>query len=366
MGATYSSNQEQEYQSQIDSQLKIIQLQQNQINQLIQTLKYNNDISLQSTLESLKKTNFLQKKQYIENLSKLNQYKQLNKNNESQTKGKKININPYEILNINKNYTKTDLKKAYLREALKHHPDRGGSPNQFKKISISYKYLEKLLEKNEYRDHNQLKNSLKKNEFNEQKKMNKDDFNINKFNKIYQEHKIEDIYDRGYGDWLQSEKINTTSNNFNGKFNKSMFNKEFESMKLHTSKKKSNKLNVLEPTQTISYKNSDSIVELGKKQVKNFSGESGKLCYRDLKDAYENTTLIDVNSVDLSKRNNNVTSLKVERKNVNFTMSPEDTRNKAIAQHKLQEQEKERLQRIRETDQMIFSKYKNIHNRLHS
>ena len=104
MGATYSSNQEQEYQSQIDSQLKIIQLQQNQI---IQTLKYNNDISLQSTLESLKKTNFLQKKQYIENLSKLNQYKQLNKNNESQTKGKKININPYEILNINKNYTKT-------------------------------------------------------------------------------------------------------------------------------------------------------------------------------------------------------------------------------------------------------------------
>ena len=49
----------------------------------------------------------------------------------SQTK-----LNPYKIIGIGKNYDEKSLKKAYLKKALVFHPDRGGAPVEFQKISI--------------------------------------------------------------------------------------------------------------------------------------------------------------------------------------------------------------------------------------
>lgn len=376
MGNTYSSSKEQEYQSYIETQFKTIQLQQKQIGDLLTTLQNaqnaqnaqtNQQSQLHTQLETLQAKNLLEKKQYINNLTKLKQYKQLHEKQPlPQLENKSKKIDPYQILGLPKQFTKTQLKKAYLQKALQHHPDRGGSPETFKQISTSYKYLLNVLESSDYRDHHTLKQSLQKSEFHEQKPMNLDNFDVNKFNKVYEQHRSENAYDRGYGDWIKSSQTQQKQKDFQGKFNKSKFHNEFESMKQSTRKQTSDQLSIMDPKQDISYKGSDQIVELGQKNVKNFSGGTGGLTYRDLKDAYENPTLINVNSVDLSKRNTNMISLKSERSNINYQMSTQEAQKRASLDKQLQDNEQKRLQRIRETDQMIFNQYKQIHNRLHN
>lgn len=52
-----------------------------------------------------------------------------------------------EILGLNSNATQDDIKKAYRKLSLKHHPDKGGDESLFKDISAAYNRLQK----NEYK-----------------------------------------------------------------------------------------------------------------------------------------------------------------------------------------------------------------------
>ena len=58
-------------------------------------------------------------------------------------------LDPYKILKINKNYDEKTLKKAYLKAAMKSHPDRGGSPQAFQQVSIAFGLLQKRLNERE-------------------------------------------------------------------------------------------------------------------------------------------------------------------------------------------------------------------------
>lgn len=49
--------------------------------------------------------------------------------------------NLYEILGIEQNANKEDIKKAYKKKALVHHPDRGGDEEEFKKVAKAYEIL---------------------------------------------------------------------------------------------------------------------------------------------------------------------------------------------------------------------------------
>ncbi|CTQ40792.1 DnaJ homolog subfamily A member 2 [Babesia microti strain RI] len=47
----------------------------------------------------------------------------------------------YNILELSKDCTTADVKKAYKRLAIKHHPDKGGDPEKFKEVSRAYEVL---------------------------------------------------------------------------------------------------------------------------------------------------------------------------------------------------------------------------------
>ena len=47
----------------------------------------------------------------------------------------------YEVLGVQRNVTEADLKKAYRRLAMKHHPDKGGNEEIFKKYQKAYEIL---------------------------------------------------------------------------------------------------------------------------------------------------------------------------------------------------------------------------------
>ena len=61
----------------------------------------------------------------------------------------------------------------------------------------------------------------------------REDFDINVFNKIYQENKIKDVYDSGYGKWMSNNPVEDKKQTrmFQNGFNKDMFNSEFENYK---------------------------------------------------------------------------------------------------------------------------------------
>ena len=59
--------------------------------------------------------------------------------NPSQNNNKKRNY--YEILNVEKNSTASEIKKQYLKLAIILHPDKGGSESDFKELSEAYKIL---------------------------------------------------------------------------------------------------------------------------------------------------------------------------------------------------------------------------------
>ena len=47
----------------------------------------------------------------------------------------------YKCLNVKQDASSADIKKAFRKLALEHHPDRGGDPEKFKEISAAHEVL---------------------------------------------------------------------------------------------------------------------------------------------------------------------------------------------------------------------------------
>jgi len=56
----------------------------------------------------------------------------------------------YEVLGINKNSTQDEIKKAYRKQSMEHHPDRGGNEEIFKEVAEAYETLSDPKKKESY------------------------------------------------------------------------------------------------------------------------------------------------------------------------------------------------------------------------
>jgi DnaJ-class molecular chaperone len=50
-------------------------------------------------------------------------------------------MDPYQVLGLNKGASEEEVKKAYRKQAMKHHPDKGGDPEKFKEIQSAYEKI---------------------------------------------------------------------------------------------------------------------------------------------------------------------------------------------------------------------------------
>ena len=64
--------------------------------------------------------------------------------------------NLYDVLAVTKNATAEQIKKAYRKLAMKHHPDKGGDELQFKELSIAYSVLSDEKKRNRYDETGQV------------------------------------------------------------------------------------------------------------------------------------------------------------------------------------------------------------------
>lgn len=47
----------------------------------------------------------------------------------------------YDVLGVAKTATETEIKKAFRKLTLQHHPDKGGDENKFKEINAAYEVV---------------------------------------------------------------------------------------------------------------------------------------------------------------------------------------------------------------------------------
>ena len=343
------------YSSYIQQQQNFINQQQSQINDLYQ-------MNLQN-IQQMPPNTFFQSdtNQHQQQLPQLPNPK------------RKIKLDPYKILNISKQYDEQLLKKAYLKAAMKYHPDRGGSPSDFQKVSIAYTLLKQKLKDNDNsHSHDQLKQDAD-NYFNTQQNQPKvnvnmtENFDVDVFNKIYNENKIKDVYDEGYSSWMNSTNSIESENEklFQNGFNKDLFNSTFEQYKKSKSQNSQQLTKFTEPDIRISMKNQDSLMTLGRDKISDFGGTTDNLSMTDYKQAFtDNSTLIDTSSVDITGRAHSINGIKSQRSNISYTMTDKDKQYYATQQMQDKQKEQDRLQRLNVYDQKHKASYEQIHSML--
>ena len=194
-------------------------------------------------------------------------------------------------------------------------------------------------------------------------------FDVNMFNKIYEDNKEDTVYDRGYGDWMKEDsgnKLLQQPKMFNKSFNKDLFNSEFDKYKEQQRKQMGTQITTYdEPQEDISMKGKDSLMLLGQNVVSDFSGASeGGLNFRDYRDAFTNSCLIDTGSMDLGGRDNNIQAVERSRSNISYKMSEQDLRKQQMNKIKIEQEEQHRINRLNRQDNRAFATYEQIHSRL--
>jgi curved DNA-binding protein CbpA len=376
------------YSSYIQQQQNMIYQQQQQINSL-----FNNNLQNQmqqqqippntlfqsdmNQFQQVQAQQYQQPQQYQQAQQYQNQFSSRSQttNTQLQLPSAKNKLDPYKILGVSKNYDEKTLKKSYLKAAMKAHPDRGGSPQAFQQVSIAFSLLQKKLkEKENSHSHNELRGNAK-DFFSQQANTPKlntkmtEKFDIDVFNQIYEQNKIPEVYDDGYGDWINENPALESGQTkmFQSGFNKDMFNATFENYKREQAQKnpQNSLIKYKDPEVKMSISNSDSIMTLGQGKITDFSGQSDNLTYTDYKQAFtDGSMLIDPTSVDTNGRANSVKGIKAQRSNVSYQMTEQDQIRLAQQQALEEKTERDRVSRLNVYDKQHGEAYEKIHSML--
>jgi curved DNA-binding protein CbpA len=156
--------------------------------------------------------------------------------------------------------TEDTLKRAYKQAAVKAHPDKGGSEEEFEAVTRAHAYLGEILRrigggggsggtaKSSKRGGITLPAqgtmALTNGGIHDTRptsialptslttmgpvRLNPDKLDLKQFNEVFEKTRIPDPDDDGYGDWLKADEDSSSAPKFSGKFNRDVFNAAFE------------------------------------------------------------------------------------------------------------------------------------------
>jgi len=283
--------------------------------ELLNYVARNTNVQIQNSNTQIQNTDAQRTTTLVQSQPKRNHIERLGKNN-SDEKAIGYFQACLQMLNLEEEVALTEdlLKSAYKKSVLRHHPDKGGSEKEFEKVTRAYAYLGEILR----RIHggrsttvnvdapNVLKDSRAK-DYEDVKhvepiRLNPKKLDINAFNKMFEQTRIPDPEEDGYGDWLKDEKdTNSSGTKFSGKFNRDVFNQAFEEEAKNSAKQKNYIINqpqsmIMAPTLG---------VELGRDKPSSYTAAyNSDLNFTDLKQAYtvENTFSKQVANVRVDNR----------------------------------------------------------------
>jgi curved DNA-binding protein CbpA len=299
-------------------------------------------------------------------------------------------INPYEVLNVSKNFTWNELKEAYRKLAINTHPDKqGGNKDLFNIITICFKKLgDELKMREDDKGHSDLKkqsNEFFQNQSNDNFKKQSNDF-FHKMTNNEQAHPSE---------VLTPSDIKMTPTKFNKNFEKcKLYDEEIEfgyGSKMEVSTKvrediniekliKKNKIdnesfnnlfnkNVPVNKALIKYREPEPLIlaktlqftELGGKRPDDYSSSMEKtssLAYTDYMRAHDGTRLVDPSLMKNVKEFKSVDEYEAYRENkAKKVLSVRELKAEELKKMKEAKAEEERLERLKVYDKKVEKSY---------
>jgi curved DNA-binding protein CbpA len=202
------------------------------------------------------------------------------------------------ILGLEEEVALTDvlLKSSYKKAVVRAHPDKGGSEKEFEAVTRAYAYLGEIIQRihggrakeGVMEEPTVLKNNRTSEADNwkhvEPVSLNPNKLDLSAFNKMFEQTRIPDPEESGYGDWLKGNDALTSGPQFGGKFNRDVFNRAFEDEAKGRSHGQGNSLVV----QEMSLASRMGATELGRglKEDYTVAPHEGKVAFTDLKKAY--------------------------------------------------------------------------------
>lgn len=282
-------------------------------------------------------------------------------------------IDIYKLFSINKNdYSWDQLKSRYKKLALIHHPDKPtGNKEFFNFITESFKRLAKELQlRQSQKSHHEMKRDYEQDEWgkNNQNKrsvrinLEPDETFINKFNRIFEENRLEDENDFGYGDKMVASSANRDDIDVkrifkDDKVSNKVFNSTFEQR-------------VPPSRAVVKYKDPEPMYYglrgmtysvLGE-QTNDFSGNNQNIEYTDYMKAYREGRP----PTESSRRNfrNEKEYQQYSDTFMNIPLTEKEHKRIAKKEYKEKQLEEVRLRNIQDRDIQIEQHYQKIHNLL--
>lgn len=287
-------------------------------------------------------------------------------------------MDPYEILELPRDFTLEQLKEHYKHIALKVHPDKGGSEYLFKLVTTAYKKLLQEFDakrpdkpfhqlRKECRSHNEMHTSQKQAKQSTTSSSSAfasgSSFNIDRFNQVFDENRIDDETDVGYGTWMAKSMGNreeVSIPNVLGKFTQDGFNKCFDSQSVTTSKRL---IRYKEPEPVQISKKDIGYAELGVTKIGDFSGDNmdkKSLHYMDYRLAHTTNMLVDQKSVKQRETFKTIEDVQRDRTNVTYEMTPQEKKQYEKKREKERRHEERRALAQSEKDKLISKQFEKL------
>ena len=270
-------------------------------------------------------------------------------------------LDPYEVLEVRKNFTWDELKDAYKYTAFITHPDKkGGNEIVFNFVTdcfkkLAYEYKAKQQDKTFIDLKKQVEEYYSNEEENRGKPPSIDENFHERFNRTFNMCRLDnEEVDFGYGELMEKsskEREDFKQDNLFEKknFDNSNFNKIFDK---HTQKPPSQIIKYREPEPMVLAKKMN-YTELGGKRPDDYSSSverdsKNSLIYTDYKKAYETTRLVSDDELSKIKEFKSVEDFQVYRdKKLKKGLSDKERRYMEMKKLKEEKEEEERLERLK-------------------